>query len=103
METEIRIDRYQDRRAGTDGTHRHTQTDTDRQRDMDGQIHKEEDRHVQRGRRGQTLTDTHQDVTCKDEDRHTHTDGTKIKKAAWSTSIFPIPPHAHGPRSLIRM
>uniref|UniRef100_A0A7I4Y2K8 Uncharacterized protein n=1 Tax=Haemonchus contortus TaxID=6289 RepID=A0A7I4Y2K8_HAECO len=27
METEIRIDRYQDRRAGTDGTHRRAHTD----------------------------------------------------------------------------
>ncbi|XGW12066.1 hypothetical protein V3C99_013050 [Haemonchus contortus] len=51
------------------GTHRKIRIGEDR----DGQTHKEEDRHVQRGRRGQTWTDTHQDVACKNTD-NTNTD-----------------------------
>ncbi|XGW11929.1 hypothetical protein V3C99_012973 [Haemonchus contortus] len=87
--TDGQIPRQEDR----DGQHTggHAQTDTDRQRDVDGQTHKEKDRHVQRGRRGQTRTDTHQDVACKDEDNKYTDRRDKNKKAAWLTSILSTP------------
>uniref|UniRef100_A0A7I4Y2D6 Uncharacterized protein n=1 Tax=Haemonchus contortus TaxID=6289 RepID=A0A7I4Y2D6_HAECO len=82
------MDRYLDGRQGrTARTGGHAQTDTDRQRDMDGQTRRWTGTY--RGdRRGQTRTHTHKDVACTNKD-NTHTDRQDKKEKTVDRSFRP--------------
>uniref|UniRef100_A0A7I4XZ44 Uncharacterized protein n=1 Tax=Haemonchus contortus TaxID=6289 RepID=A0A7I4XZ44_HAECO len=84
-------DRWTGRRLGrrtrVDADGQHTQVSTDRQtrteQDTDGRVQTGADGHVQREGHGLTWTNGHQDVACKNTDKHvTQTDRTKSPAVA---------------------